>query len=351
VDAEWVLVDEKKRTAPFKEEVGKGATYRVEITKDGYKSFSQEVKVGEAGEYRISARLKKALLPASLVKHFEIPKGAKDSYGNPVRKDSDKKTGKPLEIRHKQTGMHLVFIPAGEFMMGSPDNEKDREKDGREGPVHKVRLTKPFYMGKYEVTQAEWKAVMGNNPSQFPGDRNPVEKVSWDDCQEFLKKLNEKVGSAGFSPSSASSEERANARATSPFQLPTEAQWEYACRAGTQTRFFFGDDLDSKELVQYGWFATNSGGKSHAVGEKKPNAWGLHDMHGNVWEWCSDRFGNYPSKLVTDPPGPDTGGSRVYRGGSWYYSARYCRSAIRFRGSPGGRDFNLGFRVVLQVQR
>ena len=174
--------------SPLRLEVKKSTTYRVEIAKDGYQSVTEEVKIGEAGEFRVSARLKKAQLPAYLLGLFQVPRESKDKHGNPIRRGADRKTGLPLEIRHKQTGMHFVFIPAGEFLMGSPADEKDRDA-GREGTQHKVRLTKPFYLGKYEVTQAEWKAVMGNNPSKFPDDRNPVETVSWDDCQAFMKRL------------------------------------------------------------------------------------------------------------------------------------------------------------------
>ncbi|NQT39791.1 MAG: formylglycine-generating enzyme family protein, partial [Planctomycetes bacterium] len=158
--------------------------------------------------------------------------------------------------------LDLVLIPAGSFLMG----------DDRAKPVHKVRITKPFYLGKYEVTQEQWEAVMGSNPSNFKGAKNPVEQVSWDNCQQFLVKLNAKSGGQG-----------------GKFVLPTEAQWEYACRAGSTGKFCFGDD--EKQLGEYAWYGENSGSKTHPVGEKKPNTFGLHDMHGNVWEWCHDWYG------------------------------------------------------------
>ncbi len=158
--------------------------------------------------------------------------------------------------------MEMILIPAGEFLMGSPDSDKDARAD--EHPQHRVRITKPFYLGKYLVTQEQWEAVMGNNPSHFKGLKNPVETVAWDDCQKFLEKLNAKIGTQG-----------------GKFVLPTEAQWEYACRAGSTTRYCFGDDKSG--LGEYAWYWANSDKKTHPVGEKKPNAWGLYDMYGNAW--------------------------------------------------------------------
>ena len=221
--------------------------------------------------------------------------------------------------------LELVWIPPGEFMMGSPSDEWGR--DSVEHPQHTVRITRGFWLGKYEVTQAQWQSVIGSNPSHFKGDGSlPVEQVSWDDCQEFLRKPNARVKGGRF-------------------RLPTEAEWEYACRAGTSTRFGFGDS--DGDLGDYAWYGDNSGSKTHRVGEKKPNAWGLHDMHGNVCEWCEDWYGDYPSGTVTDPTGPSSGSYRVNRGGSWINYPRYCRSARRNRLTPEDRDGTLGFRVVL----
>jgi len=265
---------------------------------------------------------------------FEIPKESKDKYGNPIRKGFDKKTKLPLEIRHKKTGMHFVFIPPGEFMMGSPDSEKDRDarREGT-GKQHRARLTTPFYLGKYEVTQAEWKAVVGNNPSKFPGDRNPVEMVSWDDCQTFVNRLQSAIR---------------NPDSEFRFSLPTEAQWEYACRAGTRTRFYYGDDLDYKDLADHAWFKGNSGGKTHPVGEKKPNAWSLYGMGGNVCEWCQDCYASYVKGAVSDPSGPERGNPLI-RGGSWYDTGTVCRSAYRGWASPSYRHSHLGCRLALRL--
>jgi formylglycine-generating enzyme required for sulfatase activity/predicted Ser/Thr protein kinase len=224
--------------------------------------------------------------------------------------------------------LELVLIPAGEFLMGSPDSDNDATHF--EKPQHRVRITKPFYLGKCPVTQEQWDAVMGSNTSSFKGPKNPVETVSSDDCQQFLGKLNAKSAAGG-----------------GKFQLPTEAQWEYACRAGSKTKYCFGDD--TSKLGEYAWYEANSGGKTHPVGEKKPNAWGLYDMHGNVWEWCQDWFdvGYYAKSPVDDPTGAAGGSSRVGRGGCWGYPAERCRSAHRDGGLPGFRHSYLGLRVAL----
>jgi formylglycine-generating enzyme required for sulfatase activity len=182
-------------------------------------------------------------------------------------------------------------------------------------------------MGIHEVTQAQWKALMGNSPSSFQGDDLPVEQVSWEDCQKFLAKLTGKVGQ-GLT-----------------CRLPTEAEWEYACRAGSQGEYCFGDD--ERSLGEYAWYFANSEGKTHPVGQKKPNAWGLYDMHGNVWEWCADWYGDcYSPSAATDPKGPASGMARVLRGGSWYCYPELCRSADRFRLKPAHRTTLSGLRVV-----
>jgi formylglycine-generating enzyme required for sulfatase activity len=226
--------------------------------------------------------------------------------------------------------MELVLISAGEFMMGSPDSERHAGSD--EKPEHRVRITKPFYLGKYQLTQEEWQRVMSGNPSFFKGPRNPVEGVNWDRCQAFLGRLNQQY-----------------ARAGGTFRLPTEGEWEYACRAGSSTRWCFGDQEGS--LEDYAWCVTNSGSSTHPVGQKRPNAWGLYDMHGNVWEWCSDWYDveYYGESPRNDPTGPSSASYRVCRGGGWDGRARFCRSANRDFNRPGSEYSFLGFRVCLEA--
>jgi formylglycine-generating enzyme required for sulfatase activity len=224
-------------------------------------------------------------------------------------------------------GMKLVLIPKGTFVMGSPESEEGRF--GNE-VQHEVTLTKDFYLGVTELTQAQYKKIMGKNPSAFAGAERPVDTVSWEDAVEFCERLSELP------------EEKKAGRV---YRLPTEAEWEYACRAGSKTAFSFGDDKSS--LGDYAWFSDNSDGKTQSVGEKKPNAWGLYDMHGNVWEWCSDWYGEHPGKAVSDPEGPEKGSGRVIRGGSLGHEAAGCRSADRRGLNPSLRGSNFGFRVAL----
>jgi formylglycine-generating enzyme required for sulfatase activity len=198
----------------------------------------------------------------------------------------------PKTLRNS-IGMEFVLIPAGTFQMGSDDSEAYNN----ERPAHTVRITQPFYLGKYEVTQGQWQAVMGSNPSRFTGDPNrPVEQVSWEDVQEFIRRLNAREGGATY-------------------HLPTEAEWEYAARAGTTSRWSFGDT--ARQLGRYGWYEENAGGQTHPVGQLQPNPWGLYDMHGNVWEWVQDWYAEdyYRRGTAVDPAGPSSGSSRVHRGG------------------------------------
>ena len=232
------------------------------------------------------------------------------------------------ETHTNSIGMEFVPIPAGTFQMGcSSEAEKC---DAGETPRHEVTISKPFYLGKHEVTQAQWEAVMGNNPSHYKGANRPVELVSWDDVQEFIRRLNAKEGHTRY-------------------RLPTEAEWEYAARAGSTTAYSFGND--KSQLERYAWYDANSGRQTHPVGEKEANKWGLHDMHGNVWEWVQDWEGGYSAGAVTDPQGPGAGEYRVLRGGSRYYDARECRSAYRGRNGPDVRSSNGGFRLALSPGR
>jgi len=237
--------------------------------------------------------------------------------------------GERMTVSIKDVEYAFRWCPAGTFMMGSPSSEADRSNNETQ---HQVTLSRGFWMLETEVTQSMWESVMGNNPSNFKGAKLPVEMVSWDDCQEYIKKLNElKVAPAGYK-----------------FSLPTEAQWEYACRAGTTTAYHFGDTLTPQQ-ANFGqdWDT----GKTKDVGSYPSNAWGLHDMHGNVWEWCLDWLGDYPSGAVTDPMGADRGPNRVIRGGSWdNLLARTCRSAYRSPHAPAGRNLKLGLRLSLVLE-
>ncbi|MEN9974948.1 MAG: hypothetical protein RLZZ282_954, partial [Verrucomicrobiota bacterium] len=215
--------------------------------------------------------------------------------------------------------VRMCWIPTGEFLMGSPAGEVEHEEDETQ---HRVAIRQGFWLAKTETTQAQWRAVMGNNPSAFKGNDLPVEKVSW----------NEIAGPSGFI-------EKANQAGSGRFSLPTEAQWEYACRAGTTGPA--AGDLDAMA-----WYSKNSGGETHPVAGKKPNAWGLHDMLGNVFEWCADWYGDYPSGPVTDPLGAVSGSYRVRRGGGWGYDAGYCRVANRRNSYPTGSYFSIGFRLA-----
>lgn len=229
-----------------------------------------------------------------------------------------------LDIPGTTAQIMMRLIPAGTYTMGSPDWEVDRSSN--EGPDHIVHISNPFYIGIYEVTQDQWDKVMGNNPSEFPAAASPVESVSWNDCQDFISELNTmNIGT---------------------FRLPTEAEWEYACRAGSSTRYYFGDDPGYSEIGDYAWYDGNSSDTTHAVGQKEPNAWGLYDMHGNVWEWCSDWYDAYDSAQQIDPEGPSSGSNRVFRGGAWYNVPQFSRAAARSGVMPTYTDIHLGFRLV-----
>jgi formylglycine-generating enzyme required for sulfatase activity len=265
--------------------------YHVEVSSDGYETQKRWVSLSAGEDETVSMRL------------------------TAVRVAQPAASGE----KRNSLGMEFVYVSPGSFMMGSPSGESNRDSDEKQ---HRVTLTREYYMQTTEVTQGQWRKVMGSNPSKFTncGDNCPVEKVSWEDCQQFIQKLNGMEG-------------------TRKYRLPTEAEWEYAARAGTTGAY--AGDLDAMA-----WYDDNSGGKTHAVGGKSPNAWGLYDMHGNVWEWCQDWKGDYPSGSVTDPTGPSSGSFRVDRGGCWRSFARYCRSAGRPWSDPGYRLNALGFRLA-----
>ena len=232
--------------------------------------------------------------------------------------------------------LDMIWIEPGTFIMGSPTDELGRFNDETQ---HEVTLTQGYWLGKYEVTQAQYRAVMKTNPSEFIGADLPVDTVSWFDAMEFCAKLTASEKAAGRLPEGYE------------YTLPTEAQWEYACRAGTTTALNSGKNLsDAKEcpeMDEVGWYVGNSDETTHPAGQKQANAWGLYDMHGNVWEWCSDWKGDYPTSAVTDPTGPGTGSYRVVRGGSWYNIASSCRSAFRVSEAPSSSNSLCGFRVAL----
>jgi formylglycine-generating enzyme required for sulfatase activity len=237
-------------------------------------------------------------------------------------------TSKLEPIITNHLGMEFVLIPAGTFTMGSPDSAAIPDNKD-EKPAHRVMISKPFYMGKYEVTQGQWEAVMGANPSRFKGKRRPVEYVSWKDIQTFIEKLNQH-------------ERQSNGVLC---HLPTEAQWEYAARAGSTTAYHFGDD--PADLYHYDWYAGNAGGTTHPVGRRKPNAWGLYDMYGNVSEWVQDGRRNYKQDAVTDPQGQTfADAERVIRGGNWLSQARVARSASRKWFHPSLSLVGVGFRCL-----
>ncbi|OQX06327.1 MAG: hypothetical protein BWK80_50895, partial [Desulfobacteraceae bacterium IS3] len=264
---------------------------------------------------------KLALSPKPAVTQPQLPLSPKPAAAQPKLGD---RYSEPL------IGADFVYIPPGEFMMGSPENEPGRRDDET---LHRARLTSGFYMQTTPVTQEQWKKLMGNSPSYFKGATLPVENVSWNEAVEFCEKLSRNTGKK--------------------YRLPTEAEWEYACRAGTDTPFSFGVCLSTDQANYDGNYPLkgcpkgNYTGKTVSVASFPSNDWGLYDMHGNVWEWCQDWYGNYSSNAVTDPTVPSSGLYRVLRGGSWLSLARLCRSANRDWESPVNQRSSLGFRMVL----
>ena len=266
-------------------------SHKVEIKKDGYGTDSKTVSILEGQTASLSGVL-------TNVDNISIPV----KYG---------------------ISIDMVRVEAGTFTMGATAEMKNTEDS--EKPTHRVTLTNDYYIGKYEVTQALWQAVMGDDPSYFKGDNLPVEAVTWDDCQEFIGKLNRITGKT--------------------FRLPTEAEWEYAARGGNKSRGYQYSGSNNPSNVA--WYDDNSGDKTHAVGTKQPNELGIYDMSGNVWEWCQDWYETYSSSSQVNPTGANSGSCRVVRGVSWYNNARDCRLSLRGSNTPDFRSSNLGLRLVL----
>ncbi len=271
-------------------------------------------------------------LPLSLAAQGTVRRPLKPKVENPNPKPSPKtKTKpkpKPTPTVNRQAELNklinnMVYVSGGTFTMGAT-SEQGSDALKNEEPTHSVTLSS-FYLCKYEVTQALWRAVMGNNPSRFKGNSLPVEQVSWNDCQTFISRLNNLTGKN--------------------FRLPTEAEWEYAARGGNRSRGY--KYSGSNALSDVAWYEDNSGDKTHPVGSKSPNELGLYDMSGNVWEWCSDWYGTYSSSSQTNPTGASSGSNRVRRGGGWGNDASYCRSSFRIYDAPDDRYYFLGLRLAL----
>ena len=259
---------------------------------------------------------------------IKVPYEQLDSIGTydyddaPDGGDEDTPSGEARSFTANGVTFTMLPVEGGTFTMGATAEMTNPYSD--EKPTHQVTLSS-YCMGETEVTQALWKAVMGSNPSNWKGDDLPVEQVSWNDCQTFLTKLNALTGKT--------------------FRLPTEAEWEYAARGGNKssgTQYSGSNNLD-----EVAWYSSNSSSKTHPVKTKKANELGLYDMSGNVWEWCQDWYGSYSSSAQTNPTGPSSGSYRVYRGGSWYGVAWFCRSSCRYYCTPGNSNYYLGFRLAL----
>ena len=284
----------------------------VEVRKDGYATDRKTVTISEGQTASITGTLASNAVASSNTSGYSSSSSSMASGSNAI--SIPVKDGISID---------MVKVEAGTFMMGATSEMKDPYSDKK--PVHQVTLTNDYYMGKYEVTQALWQAVMGSNPSNFKGDNLPVETVNWNDCQEFISKLNSLTGRK--------------------FRLPTEAEWEYAARGGKKSRGY--QYSGSRKISDVAWYEGNSRSKTHPVGRKQANELGIYDMSGNVWEWCSDWYGSYSSSSQTNPMGSDSGAKRVRRGGSWCHIARICRSSYRSGDAPDCRGLYLGLRLAL----
>ena len=286
--------------------------HQVEVRKDGYATDRKTISISEGQTASITGTLASNAVASSNTSGYSSSSSSMASGSNAI--SIPVKDGISID---------MVKVEAGTFMMGATSEMKDPYSDKK--PVHQVTLTNDYYMGKYEVTQALWQAVMGSNPSNFKGDNLPVETVNWNDCQEFISKLNSLTGRK--------------------FRLPTEAEWEYAARGGKKSRGY--QYSGSRKISDVAWYEGNSRSKTHPVGRKQANELGIYDMSGNVWEWCSDWYGSYSSSSQTNPTGADSGSDRVSRGGGWNNNARGCRSLYRYSSIPGNRGLYLGLRLAL----
>jgi serine/threonine protein kinase/formylglycine-generating enzyme required for sulfatase activity len=308
----WVPL-RTNETLPLELEMRSGGTFRVTVNKTGYSPEEIQVVPNRKGDFIQKVTLRKIRLPAG----FKRASGGKDRFDNPIRK---KGIGAlPGEIVHRKSDMHMVLMPSGEFTMGSAADK----------PKHKVRISLPFYVGKYEMTQSEWAKAMPKEKSHSSPDM-PATSVDWHKIQELVLALNKGLGSSGR------------------FAHVSEAQWEYACRAGSTGKYCFGDN--AAKLGEYAWFSGNSGGKMKVVGGKKPNAWGVYDMHGNAWEFVFDGWGNYSSKPQRDPLGPENPKECVVRGLGANKSANDVRCSIRQKWSKKNPNGMIGFRLVLNLR-
>ena len=311
------------------------------IACDGYESEEGMVKLKASAPSNLQITLSKEAASTNQMSQTDLPQQAQTQQpiarpqsGSSIASPSTTSTslnvvgsstsGSVITIPVKEgINIEMVKVEAGSFNMGATSEMENPYED--EKPVHRVTLTNNYYIGKYEVTQALWQAVMGSNPSCFKGYDLPVETVSWNDCQDFISKLNAMTGKR--------------------FRLPSEAEWEYAARGGKKSRGYLYSG--SNAIGDVAWYEGNSSFMTHAVGTKQPNELGIYDMTGNVWEWCQDRYGSYSSSPQTNPTGAVGGSRRVFRGGSWSYSARRCCTSSRSGHSPGYRRYDLGLRLVL----
>ena len=288
--------------------------HQVEVRKDGYATDRKTVAISEGQTASITGTLASNAVASA----------SSNTSGYLSNSSSVASGCNTISIPVKNgINIEMVKVEAGTFMMGATPEMKDPFDE--EKPVHQVTLTHDYYVGKYEVTQVLWQAVMGNNPSWFKGDNLPVEKVSWNDCQEFISKLNSLTGRN--------------------FRLPTEAEWEYAARGGKKSRGY--QHSGSSTISDVAWYGGNSGSKTHPVGTKQANELGIYDMTGNVIEWCQDWYGAYSGFSQRNPAGAVSGSDRVSRGGCWRYNARGCRSSVRIYDAPGYCNGFLGLRLVL----